>query len=384
LFLCHVCGINSNQIAPKGYLLIKADCLYFKGDKPCKFKILCDGCPHYQSFPQKILIIKCRAQGDVLRTTAILHGLKRKYPQSFVSWLVDKESYELLNNNPFIDKILTYRLEDLIPLMTEEFNVLISLDKEPQSTAVATLVKSPHKFGFGMNSYGNLIPFNKEAEYAYQLGIDDDLKFKQNTLTYQEIVAKTSEIEYTRDPYVFQLKKENKKTAEIFFKTNNISEETLAIGLNTGAGIKFETKQWPAEKYLNLIEKISENLKSNIFLLGGVRETELNRYLEQNSKHKVYNTGNDNSLLEFAGIISMMDIVVSSDTLGMHLAIAQEKKVVALFGSTCPQEIDLYGRGTKLYAGVECSPCYKQTCDDMKCMEKITPDLVYNEIQNLV
>jgi len=261
---------------------------------------------------------------------------------------------------------------------------MISLDKEPPSTSVATLVKSTHKFGFGMNNLGNLIPFNKEAEYAYQLGIDDDLKFKQNTMTYQEIVAKTAEVEYTRDPYVFQIEEHHKKRAEDFFKKYKIPKNTLTVGLNTGAGVKFETKQWPPENYLKLIEYLSEKLEANIFLLGGKRETELNRSIEKNSKHKVYNTGNDNSLLEFAGFLSKMDIVVTSDTLGMHLAIALGKKVIALFGSTCPQEIDLYDRGVKLYAGVDCSPCYKQTCDDMKCMEKITPEKVFEEIQKLV
>ena len=364
--------------------MIKADCLYFRGDKPCKFKIICDGCPHYTAFPQKILIIKCRAQGDVLRTTALLHGLKRKYPESHISWLVDEESFELLDNNPIIDKVLPYRMENLVPLAVEEFDVLISLDKESLSTSVATLVKCPHKFGFGMNTLGNLIPFNTEAEYAYQLGIDDDLKFKQNTMTYQEIVAKTAEIEYKRDPYVFQFSDHHKKRARDFFKKHKISEDTLAIGLNTGAGVKFETKQWPAENYLKLVDNLVENIESNIFLLGGKRETELNRFIEKNSKHKVYNTGNDNSLLEFAGFLSRMDIVVSSDTLGMHLAIAQDKKVVALFGSTCPQEIDLYDRGVKLYAGVDCSPCYKQTCDDMKCMEEIIPEQVFEEIKKLI
>ena len=364
--------------------MIKADCLYYKGDKPCKFKILCDGCPHYKPFPQKILIIKCRAQGDVLRTTAILHGIKRKYPESHISWLVDEESLELLANNPYIDKLLPYRLENLMPLLVEEFDVVISLDKEPPSTSVATMVKGPHKFGFGMNALGNLMPFNTEAEYAYQLGIDDDLKFKQNTMTYQEIVAKTSEVEYKRDPYVFQIEEQHKTRAKDFFKKNNIPEDDLAIGLNTGAGVKFETKQWSAENYIELIDFLSKNIKTNIFLMGGKRETELNESIAKNAKHLVYNTGNDNSLLEFAGFLSLMDVVVSSDTLGMHLAIAQEKKVVALFGSTCPQEIDLYDRGIKLFAGVDCSPCYKQTCDDMKCMEEITPEQVFEEIQKLV
>ena len=137
--------------------MIKADCLYFRGDKPCKFKILCDGCPHYKPFPQKILIIKCRAQGDVLRTTAVLHGIKRKYPESHISWLVDEESLELLANNPMVERVIPYNLESIIPLLVEEFDVLISLDKEPPSISVASLIKCPNKFGFGMNNLGNLI-----------------------------------------------------------------------------------------------------------------------------------------------------------------------------------------------------------------------------------
>jgi heptosyltransferase-2 len=358
--------------------------LYFRGDKPCKFKILCDGCPHYTPFHQKILIIKCRAQGDVLRTTPILQALKRKYHSSHISWLVDEESIELLDNNPFIDRVLPYNLESIMPLLVEEFDVLISLDKEPPSTSIASLVKCQSRLGFGMNNLGNLVPFNREAEYAYQLGLDDDLKFKQNTMSYQEIIAKTAEVEYSRDPYVFQIEDSHKTRAREFFKKHNIPEESLSIGLNTGAGVKFETKQWPAEYYLKLIEYLSENADVKIFLLGGKRETELNQSIAKNSKHTVYNTGNDNSLLEFAGFLSLMDIVVTSDTLGMHLAIALEKKVIALFGPTCPQEIDLYGRGVKLYAGADCSPCYKQICDDMKCMQEITPESVFEEINKLI
>jgi heptosyltransferase-2 len=363
--------------------LLKADCLYFKGDKPCKFKRLCDGCQHYKRFPQTILVIKCRAQGDVLRTTALLPGIKRKFPESHITWLVDEESLELLSDNPYIDRVSGYSLGCVLPLMVEKFDVLISLDKEPPSTSLATVIKSADKFGFGMNAYGNLIPFNKEAEYAYQLGVDDDLKFSQNTMTYQEIIYKTAEIEYQGDGYVFQLDEVHKVRATRFFQEKAIDEARAAIGLNTGAGVKFETKQWSPENYLHLIERLNEGLQANVFLLGGKRETELNQYLETKAKSRVFNTGNDNSLLEFAGFLSKMDIVVSSDTLGMHLAIAQGKKIVALFGSTCPQEIDLFGQGTKLFAGVDCAPCYKQTCPDMKCMDEITPEHVYKEIKNL-
>jgi heptosyltransferase-2 len=118
--------------------------------------------------------------------------------------------------------------------------------------------------------------------------------------------------------------------------------------------------------------------------LGGVREKGFNKYLEKKSKNTVYNTGSDNSLSEFAGFISLMDVIVCSDTLAMHLAIALKRKVVALFGPTCPQEVDLYGRGTKIFAAVPCSPCYKQTCDSEECMKEISTEQVFKEIKKII
>jgi len=364
--------------------MIKADCIHFKGEKPCQFKILCDQCPYYQPFPTRILIIKCAAQGDVLRTTPLLSGLKRKYPQSHISWLVAKESKDLLVNNPSIDKIIPYNLENITSLLVEKFDILISLDKEPSSTSMATLISATQKFGFGLNKFGNLIIFNKASEYAYQLGVDDNLKFRQNKKTYQQIIYDIAELDYQDDTYQFYLRKEDRKKAEGYFKKHKISKKKLAVGLNTGAGEKFKTKQWPLENFLKLIHYLKTDLKANIFLLGGKAEKETNSYLTKKYALKIYNTGNDNSLREFAGFIAMMDLVVSSDTLAMHLAIALKKRVIALFGPTVPQEIDLYGKGAKIFAGVPCSPCYLATCADGKCMKEITPELVLEKIKTII
>lgn len=364
--------------------MVRADCRHFKGEKPCKYKLSCEDCPHFEPFSERILIIKGRAQGDVLRTTALLPGLRRKYPKSFISWLVDKESEELLFNNPYIDRIFTFNLEGVLPLLVEKFDVLVSLDKEPLSTSLAARIKSTKKLGFGMNEFGSLAIFNKASEYAYRLGIDDELKFYQNKKTYQEIIYEMAEIGYESDEYVFQLKEEAKKKVKNFFKTNRIPKSRLAVGLNTGSGSKFETKQWPKQNFLKLIDCLSTELRASVFLLGGPREQELNRYLEKKSTDTVYNTGSDNSLLEFAGFISLMDVIVCSDTLAMHLAIALKRKVVALFGPTCPQEVDLYGRGAKIFRAVSCSPCYKQTCNSEECMKEISAEEVLKEIKKII
>ena len=364
--------------------IIKADCRYFRGDKPCRFGYPCDNCPRYDPLRQSLLIIKARAQGDVLRTTPLLPGLKRKYPGGFVTWLTDAESVPLLENNPDIDRLLALDLESVLALEVERFEVLICLDKEPGLAGLATRLEAGQKFGFGLNPQGHLVPFNESAEYAYLLGMDDELKFRLNSKTYQHIVAEAAEVDYRRDDYVFSLRDEARKKAAAFFKRRRVPCGRPSVGLNTGAGAKFETKQWPEEHFLKLIRLLQRQARANIFLLGGPREAALNARLAKRSPAPVFHTGTDNTLLEFAGFLSLMDVVVCSDTLALHLAVALKKKTVALFGPTCPQEIDLYDHGIKLFAGADCAPCYKQTCDDRKCLKTVSPDQVFRAVQSLL
>jgi ADP-heptose:LPS heptosyltransferase len=365
---------------------IKDDCAHFRGEKPCRFKRLCGDCPEYDPLGArtKVLVLKCRAQGDVLRTTALLPALKRKYPRSHVTWLVDGESVDLLAGNPLVDGVLPFGFESALPLEVREFDVLICLDKEPGVTALATKVRAAKKFGFGMNAHGNLAVFNEAAAYALRLGIDDDLKYRTNLKTYQEIAAEAAEVDYARDEYVYELGDEATRKARKFMKAHGIDASRPAVGLNTGAGTKFETKQWPVEHYRELVRGLTGELDMNVFLLGGPREETLNTAIAAGAPLRVYNTGSDHALPDFAGFVSLMDVVVTSDTLGMHLAIALKKKVIALFGPTCPQEIDLYDRGVKLFTGEPCAPCYKQTCPDAVCMKGIRPGRVLEEVRRLI
>lgn len=361
--------------------MVKADCRYYRGDKPCRQGFPCDDCDRYDRIASHVLVVKCRAQGDVLRTTALLPGLKRKYPGSFLTWLVDPESLELLQNNPYIDRILAMDLEGVLPLAAERFDTLICLDKEPVLTALASAVPASRKFGFGQNEHGRLVVFNPAAEYAWRLGMDDELKFRVNTKTYQEVAAQAAEVVYQRDEYVYALPEGAGRKAFEFFRRKRVPKGRLNIGLNTGAGTKFETKQWPAKNFLRLIGLLARNLKANIFLLGGPRERPFNAALEKKAAGKVFNTGTDNSLTEFAGFLALMDVVVCSDTLAMHVAIGLKKRVIALFGPTCPQEIDLYDRGEKLFLGAACAPCYKQACEDGSCLKDITAESVFEAVK---
>jgi heptosyltransferase-2 len=69
----------------------------------------------------------------------------------------------------------------------------------------------------------------------------------------------------------------------------------------------------------------------------------------------------------------------------MHIAIGLGKKVIAWFGVSCIQEVDLYDLGIKIQAPVACSPCWKKTCDnDPKCFDELPVRDVIAATQSLL
>ena len=71
--------------------------------------------------------------------------------------------------------------------------------------------------------------------------------------------------------------------------------------------------------------------------------------------------------------MDICDLVISGDSLGMHMAIALKKYIIVWFGLSCAAEIELYGRGEKLIPeGLECSPCWKKVCPfNLECIDMI-------------
>ena len=67
------------------------------------------------------------------------------------------------------------------------------------------------------------------------------------------------------------------------------------------------------------------------------------------------------------------DIVVSGDSLGMHMAIGLKKWVVAWFGPTCHQEIDLYDRGAKFLLRFHVVLVGKDLVIGIQCVMRLFP-----------
>lgn len=364
---------------------LKLDCKHFVGYKPCVYNNLCEECNHYTPMGTKVLIIKLGAMGDVLRTTPVLPALRKKYESVHITWLTNSESYDLLVSNPHIDRLMTYNLESTLQLQVERFDVLICLDKDVHAASLATLVKADEKFGFAFSEVGNIYPINSAAEYAFALGISDRLKFHENKQTYQEIIFRMLELDLPYGEYIFNLPEKDMQFASDILSKHGITNNHLVIGFNIGAGGGFAGKKWTIDGYVELAKKIHNELEGKVVLLGGFDEVDRCAQILKRADVPIVHSGNHNTVNQFAGLIAHCGAIISGDTLGMHLAIAMKTPVIALFGSTCPQEIDLYGRGKKIVSNVDCAPCYKQYCEHGElCMKKIDVEQVFTCLYSLV
>lgn len=367
-------------------LKLNLDCRYYIGEKPCKYGRLCEGCEEYSPFGTKILIIKLAAIGDVLRTTTLLPALRKKYAQSHITWLTDVGSLPVLMNNQQIDRLLTFDLESVLRLEVEEFDKLICLDKELRGSCLAEKVSAKEKYGFIFDKVGNIRFINKSAEYNFLLGISDDLKFRKNTKTYPELIYETCELEHDgKNEYIFNLPEETREKASKKLKDMRVDLTQPIIGLNTGAGSIFAEKAWTIEGYAKLAEMIEGRGFGQILLLGGPNEKERNQRIGELTKAHVFDSGCENTITEFAGIVSCCNLMVTGDTLAMHIAIALKVPILLIIGSTSHTEIELYGRGDMIVADKECAPCYKRKCPKKPtCMEEITPEYVFDKLDKII
>lgn len=358
----------------------KKDCRHFVGDRPCVFRRECEGCPEYSPMGRRILVLKVGALGDVLRTTPILEPLTAGPDPVHVTWVVGEGAAPLLAGHPRIDVLLTPGFETSERLGAQRFDLLLSLDKDPYPTSLAMRVAAGERRGFGRDERGSLVPLHPSAGYAYDLGLSDRVKFFENERTYQDMIFEVAGLPWAGQEYDVPAVAAHREAGRAVLAAA-LPGSGPVVGLNTGAAGVFANKEWTIPGFAELARRLAAD-GCRVALLGGAAERERNHAIAALAAGAAADLGGGFELPAFAGVVAACDVVVTGDTLGMHLAIAGRIPVVALFGSTCAQEIELYGRGEKIVTPIDCHPCYRRACDiSPSCQDLITPDVVHAAVR---
>lgn len=328
---------------------------------------------------EKILILKIGALGDVIRTTYFLPGLKRLYG-NFVEiyWITSNTAFELLEENKYIDKLIKIEDEkEMQKLENENFDWIISLEDEKE------IFEKIENFKFkklsGVYKKKEYLTYTEDLKEWFDMGLlskygkeKADILKKDNKLSHKEIFSKGLNIDIL-EPYFFNDTNLEKKINKNFEKYN----KKYLIGLNLNAGKRWPSKALKVEEGKKLIQELLKDKKNHLFILGGKEELEINTFLVQDFiKEKNITLMNPCELKEFAAIIKNLDLLITSDTLALHLAIAQKVKTISYYAPTSAVEIDTFGNGEKIISEKEDYCSYNPFVDNStitaeKILEKI-------------
>lgn len=285
--------------------------------------------------------------GDILRITPLLHV----YKEDNLTWLTDSEAYPLLQENPLINRILPYDMTTVLQLQSEEFDTVINLEKIPGICALADKIRARrNRFGFTFNSQTGEAEAYDHAYDILAISSDKILK-KTNDKTSQELLFKMVGAKWNKEKY------------SLGYKPKRNGEYDVA--LNTYVGPKWPTKVWSKQNW--------DGLEKNL-LKEGFSVTRQDKQDDSVLKN----------LYLYIDWINSAKILVSSDSLGLHLGIALEKHVFGLFGATPHKEIYFYGKGEAILPKEkpECMPCMEGKCIlDKNCIDEITPETIASKIR---
>jgi lipopolysaccharide heptosyltransferase II len=141
---------------------------------------------------------------------------------------------------------------------------------------------------------------------------------------------------------------------------------------------KWPTKLWPEAHWARLALALVKS-GARVVISGAVEDQASNQRITAmtGSIRGVRDLSGQSTLPQLSALLSLADLVVSTDTGVMHLAAALDRPLVALFGPTAPNRTGPYGPGhTVLFNPLPCRPCFKRACPDGACMRGLAPEAV--------
>ena len=394
---------------------VKYNCKHFEGDIPCKpnklHNVQCNNCSHYEqdinaiiqlntkeetlqeiykicnfsnsktteektnteTQKTKILFIKLGAIGDVIRTTPLLEKYKDKYGDCHFTWIT--HSPQVVPKTE-VDLILKWNEASVSYVSNQEFDIAINLDKDKEACMLLSLANSTEKFGFTWKN-GHLNTATNNAEHKLITGLFDHIS-KTNTKNYLEEIFEICHFDFKGEEYLINL---NKKLSDDWkVKLGKLANGKTIIGLNTGCGLRWKTRLWPSEYWVELIKNL-EQQGYFCLLMGGPEEDEMNKFYESGTNATYLGTF---SLEEFISITNNTDIIVTPVSMMMHIALALKKQLMLFHNIFNVHEFELYGRGIIIEPTSGCDCYFGNSCSREKsCMKDISVKDVLSNIAEL-
>ncbi|MBI3583295.1 MAG: lipopolysaccharide heptosyltransferase I [Nitrospinae bacterium] len=352
----------------------------------------------------RILIVKLSSIGDVVHTLPVLRTIRYNLPNSYIVWIVEEKTREILEGNKDVDRIITINTKkwrkgmslrgnpeldsgEAIPaifrelmdvintLRKERFDTAIDLQGLIKSGVISYLSRAKTRIGFDSGNCRELLNIlftNKKASPAKE----DSHVVDKNLSLLKPFGFK----EIKRDFNIFSSQKDGEYINEFLIKNRLIGKSLIVVNPATG----WKTKEWGIKNYAGLCDRIISEIGANIILTWGPGEENMVKGVMDLMAYKPL-VAPPTTLKQIVALLRMCELFIGGDTGPLHIAAALKIPTVAIYGPSDPLRNGPYGDNHFIiHKKIECSGCYKRSCDTIECMKLISVDEVFSAIANHV
>lgn len=304
--------------------------------------------------PQRILLTRLSAIGDCLATVPLAVELKRLWPDSKLTWIVDCGAATLLQSHPAIDRVMRIPKKWMkepklwrelrTQLRSERFDLALDPQGLTKSAMLGWLSGAPVRVGFDRSHAREIAPwlYTHRVTRTQRHMVD----------TYRQLLdlwraTETGTGQFEMPVYATQAEQVRQKIEALQLGTHWIC-------INVGAG--WPTKLWPPSRFAEVGQALYRKcgLKSLVVWSGAE---------EQNAAEQIVHglgpagvMAPNTTLPELAEWLRAAALVISSDTGPAHLAVAVGTPSVVLFGPTWGDECGPYGSQHRVVQSIVMPP----------------------------
>lgn len=349
--------------------------------------------------PQKILLIRLSAIGDILLATPLLRALRTQFPEARLDFVVKAEFADVLRHHPAIDTLYELNTKNGWPelqalgrrLREMRYDVVFDIHKNFRSRYLAYVAKPQQLFQYHKHVVRRWLLVHTKINLMRSV---PPIYRRYWAAAMPLGVPPLSPLAGGRWSELFWREQEERE-ADFAILAHNWEAGLPLIGLAPGAG--YFTKRWPAEYFGQLAANIIRRNRQ-VVILGGAQEIALAKQIEQTvesimgRREKIINLTGALSLLGSAATIKRCQLLVANDSGLMHVAEAVGTPLLAVFGSTTA-ELGFFPQlpSSRVIenASLSCRPCshlgYAQCpAGHFRCMREILPDQVWAMAQEMM
>jgi len=345
----------------------------------------------------KILLIRLRLIGDVVFTTPLLGALKRTFPESRLTYLVERDAAPVVTGNPHLAQVIVVprtrgwaRVRDDLRLArrlrAEAFDVVFDLHGGPRSSWLTWATGAPQRIGYDIQG--------RSWQYTRTAHRPRGLQRRHSVVNQWELLTALAEWPGTppdpaRDPAEMTIDAEADGRIAQRLRAAGVDHRHEIAVIHVSAGNPF--RRWPEPAFATLVAGLAAgNDRRRIILSSGPSDRmaadrialAARRELGPARAGQVLEFG-DVDLVELRALIERSVLFVGGDSGPLHIASTTRTPVVGIYGPTlaarsAPWRDPRIPTESVQVDNLPCRPCEQRVCvpGDFRCLTHIDPQTV--------